>query len=108
MTDQASLVAELEATARDVPGVRQLYLAGSKFRALLKEGAKALGVGPGAEHVRVSVTEETCVVEVACAVAAGHRAGDVARRLSAALSDACRDRGLPEAKVVVTISHVST
>lgn len=107
MTDQAMLATELEAVAQQVTGVRQLYLAGSTVGAVVKEGAQALGIGSGADTVQVTVGDDSCTIEVACAVASGHKAGDVARELVSELTKACQQRDLPDVKVVVTISQVS-
>lgn len=108
VTDSAALSAELEAVARSLPGVRQLYLAGSPVRAALAEGARMLGVGSGASALKVQLTDDGCTIEVSCAVAVGHTAGDVAHALVDALTEACRHRGLPIPRVKVTIAQVST
>ncbi|MDO5082501.1 hypothetical protein EII34_00600 [Arachnia propionica] len=108
MTDAAALTAELEDIARMVPGVRQLYLAGSPIRAALAEGARMLGMGSGASALKVQFTDDSCTIEVSCAVEAAHRAGDVAQHLVETLTAACRERDLPEPEVKVTIAQIAT
>lgn len=108
MTDQATLVTELEDIARSVPGVRQLYPAGSIAGTVLQEGARALGIGSGARLIRVKLTENRCEVTVSFAVTPDTRAGDVARDLAQALSAACVERGLPPAHVNATVAQVAS
>lgn len=107
MTDNAELATELESAALQVAGVQQLYLAGSSVKAVLAEGARALGVGSGANAVAVNIGDESCTIQVSCAVSADHRAGDVVREVARTLADLCRDKGLPPARMEVTVAAVT-
>ncbi|MDO5066999.1 MAG: hypothetical protein Q4D96_06945 [Propionibacteriaceae bacterium] len=108
MSEAASVAAELEVVARGVAGVRQLYLAGSTVGAVLAEGAKMLGLGSGASTIKVQLSDDSCSIEVSCAVAAGHNAKDVTQALVEALTAACRERHLPAPRVKATIAQVTT
>ena len=67
-----------------------------------------LGVGSGASALTVNLTDDSCTIEVSCAVAAGHSANDVAHAVVETLTAACRERNLPAPRVKVTIAQVTT
>lgn len=107
-SQESALAADIELTARAIPGVAALFLAGSLASNMVDAGARAIGLRDDSDPlIRLEQTPEGMRVDIAIGVQAHVGAVETVRRVQAAVRAVIEEHHRAAADIRITVVHIN-